>query len=56
MNIAQCATCHDQGRNSNCVSCHKVGGMGGNPHPPGFVDQHPREEINSNNMCRACHD
>lgn len=56
VNIAQCATCHDQGRNSNCVSCHKVGGMGGNPHPPGYSDQHPREEIDTNNMCRACHD
>jgi hypothetical protein len=33
--IVSCASCHDQGANSNCVGCHKVGGIGGNPHPMG---------------------
>jgi hypothetical protein len=28
--IVSCASCHDQGPNSNCVGCHKVGGVGGN--------------------------
>jgi hypothetical protein len=35
-NIESCAACHDQGAASNCVSCHRVGGVGGNPHPPGW--------------------
>lgn len=34
--IASCAACHDQGAASNCVRCHKVGGIGGTPHPPGW--------------------
>jgi len=53
--IASCASCHDQGAQSNCVTCHKVGGLGGNPHPSGYESQHPRSEINRNGMCAACH-
>lgn len=53
--IASCAACHDQGAQSNCVECHRVGGVGGNPHPPSWVLRHPREEINRNAMCLACH-
>ncbi len=53
--IASCAACHDQGAQSNCVSCHKVGGIGGNPHPPGYDARHPRSEIRQNGMCAACH-
>jgi hypothetical protein len=53
--IGRCAACHDQGAASNCVSCHRVGGVGGNPHPVGFTDKHGREEIQTNNMCRYCH-
>jgi Cytochrome c7 and related cytochrome c len=51
--IASCAACHDQGAQSICVSCHKVGGIGGNPHPPGWP--HGRDEIARNNMCLVCH-
>jgi hypothetical protein len=51
--IASCAACHDQGAKSNCVGCHKVGGIGGNPHPPGW--NHARDEIPRNNMCLVCH-
>lgn len=53
--INSCATCHDQGAASNCVSCHRSGGVGGNPHPPNFLVRHPREEIGKNAMCQICH-
>lgn len=53
--IVGCAACHDQGAASNCVSCHKVGGVGGNPHPPSWLLRHPHDEIGANPMCRACH-
>lgn len=53
--IVTCAGCHDQGAGANCVRCHRVGGVGGNPHPPSFRKSHDREEIRTNAMCRACH-
>ncbi len=53
--IASCAACHDQGARSICVDCHKVGGIGGNPHPPGYTAQHPATEIRQNGMCLICH-
>jgi hypothetical protein len=53
--IASCASCHDQGAQSNCVGCHKVGGIGGNPHPIGYESQHPHSEIARNGMCAYCH-
>jgi len=53
--INSCAACHDQGPNSNCVSCHRVGGIGGNPHPPGWTSHHPQSEIGHNSMCVICH-
>lgn len=53
--IASCAACHDQGARSNCVDCHKVGGIGGDPHPVGWERRHPTGEINNNPMCLACH-
>jgi hypothetical protein len=53
--IASCAACHDQGAQSNCVECHRVGGIGGDPHPPGWSLRHGHEEINRNAMCLACH-
>lgn len=52
---ASCAACHDQGAASNCVECHKVGGIGGTPHPASWVGRHGREEIARNAMCRYCH-
>ncbi len=54
-NIVACAACHDQGAASVCVSCHRVGGIGGSPHPPGYAAQHSRNDIRSNAMCRVCH-
>jgi hypothetical protein len=53
--IASCAPCHDQGARSICVDCHKVGGVGGNPHPAGWQTQHGRDEIQRNGMCLSCH-
>lgn len=49
---AQCAACHDKGAASNCVQCHKVGGSGGNPHPPGW--QSPQDKLRAPG-CVACH-
>ena len=53
--INDCAACHDQGARSICVDCHKVGGIGGNPHPTGWLSRHHRDEIAHNGMCAACH-
>jgi len=53
--IVSCASCHDQGAHSNCVTCHRVGGVGGDPHPPGFTSKHPPSEIHRNPMCLTCH-
>ncbi len=50
--ILLCAGCHDQGPNTNCIRCHKVGGFGGNPHPSGW--QSTRSPTDS--MCRYCHE
>jgi cytochrome c7-like protein len=53
--IASCAACHDQGAVSVCVKCHRVGGVGGNPHPLAFTNRHGQDEISKNTMCRTCH-
>lgn len=53
--ILSCASCHDQGASSLCVTCHRVGGVGGNPHPAGFADRHDIDEANRNGMCLTCH-
>jgi hypothetical protein len=54
-NITTCAACHDQGAASVCVDCHRVGGIGGNPHPDSWLDRHDADEIAGNGMCLACH-
>ena len=53
--IVACAACHDQGAQSNCVTCHRVGGVGGNPHPTSWLARHHHEEIGHNAMCLTCH-
>jgi hypothetical protein len=53
--IVSCASCHDQGAASVCVTCHAVGGVGGNPHPASWLDRHDSKEIATNGMCLACH-
>jgi hypothetical protein len=51
LQIGACASCHDQGAASNCVDCHRVGGLGGNPHPAGFA----RTDYAGDPMCGICH-
>ncbi len=48
-----CASCHGGAGEMLCVRCHAVGGVGGNPHPPGFGDraQQPLTAL----PCRLCH-
>ncbi len=46
-----CASCHGGAGESLCVGCHRVGGPGGNPHPPGFSSSKPASE----RPCRLCH-
>ena len=53
--INRCASCHDQGAQSNCVRCHKVGELGGNPHPTGFSWRGQSTACRENVMCGACH-
>ncbi|MEO8548499.1 MAG: hypothetical protein ABI678_00925 [Kofleriaceae bacterium] len=48
---AACASCHGGAGEALCVSCHKVGGVGGNPHPPGFSSRVRMTEL----PCRMCH-
>lgn len=47
--IVRCAACHDQGPLSNCVECHRSGGVP--PHPPGW----DRDGATSNPTCLICH-
>jgi hypothetical protein len=48
---ASCASCHSGAGEQLCVSCHRVGGVGGNPHPPGWSSR-----ISLSAMpCRLCH-
>jgi hypothetical protein len=54
-NIVSCSGCHDQGAASICVQCHRVGGIGGNPHPSGYASKHSSSDIQKNSMCRVCH-
>jgi hypothetical protein len=53
--IESCASCHDQGDRSNCVQCHKVGGPGGDPHPPGYGSHHHLSDAATDGRCAACH-
>ncbi len=48
---ASCASCHGGAGEALCVSCHAVGGPGGNPHPPGFSSRLPMSAL----PCRMCH-
>lgn len=46
-----CAGCHGGAGEALCVSCHKVGGVGGSIHPPGFSSRRSMSEL----PCRLCH-
>ncbi len=50
--ILSCASCHDQGPNTNCIDCHRVGGIGGNPHPAGWRSSRTPDAL----MCSYCHE
>lgn len=47
-----CASCHGGGGESLCVSCHKVGGVGGSPHPTGWSSDRSLSDL----PCRMCHE
>ncbi len=51
--ILSCASCHDQGASSNCVTCHRSGRV--NPHPPGWKAPVPLREREDHPMCGICH-
>ncbi len=53
--IGTCASCHDKGSQSNCVGCHRVGGSGGNPHPPGWSWRNKTAQCRQSGMCASCH-
>ncbi|MCC7383169.1 MAG: hypothetical protein IT384_15125 [Deltaproteobacteria bacterium] len=46
-----CAACHSGAGEMLCVGCHKVGGVGGNVHPPGWSSNRPLTQA----PCRLCH-
>jgi len=48
---ASCAGCHGGAGERLCVTCHAVGGVGGNPHPPGWSSSRPLSAL----PCRLCH-
>jgi len=48
---AACASCHGGAGEQLCASCHSVGGIGGNPHPPGWTSRQPLSAM----PCRMCH-
>ena len=50
--ILTCAGCHESDAEQRCVPCHRVGGIAGNPHPPGFGSGMDRMQVG---VCRVCH-
>lgn len=46
-----CASCHGGAGEMLCVDCHKVGGIGGNVHPPGWNSEKSLTDV----PCRLCH-
>jgi hypothetical protein len=49
---ASCASCHGGAGEALCVSCHRVGGIGGSVHPPGWSSTLDRL---TDLPCRQCH-
>ncbi len=47
-----CAACHDRGAATSCVTCHRVGGPGGDPHPIGWRSDLDKQ---SSPACIPCH-
>ena len=46
-----CASCHGGAGEMLCVSCHSVGGVGGNPHPAGWSSNKSKNDL----PCNLCH-
>jgi len=47
-----CASCHSGAGEMLCVSCHRVGGVGGTVHPVGWTSNlRPEQDV----PCRLCH-
>jgi hypothetical protein len=51
--VETCAVCHDHGGHPDCITCHKVGGIGGNPHPASFLSRH--RTVERTPTCLECH-
>jgi hypothetical protein len=56
-NILACAACHESnaGNALLCAGCHAVGGLGGNPHPAGFLKKYDAEDQTERPVCKVCH-
>jgi hypothetical protein len=54
-NIVVCASCHTSNADQVCVTCHRVGGPGGNPHPSGFLKRNEKGDQHEKPVCRTCH-
>jgi len=50
--IAACASCHDRGTQSNCVTCHRSRPGARSPHPPGWSSPLDRTRAPA---CSPCH-
>lgn len=50
--LISCVACHEADAETTCVPCHRVGGVAGNPHPPGFGQG---TDPLAHGVCRACH-
>ncbi len=50
--LLSCVSCHEADAETTCVPCHRVGGVAGNPHPPGFGGG--RDPLTLG-VCRTCH-
>ncbi len=48
-----CSGCHGGAGEQLCVECHRVGGIGGNIHPPGFSSS---LDMQNDRPCSQCHD
>jgi hypothetical protein len=48
---SECASCHSGGGEQLCVGCHKVGGIGGSIHRPGWTSTKRKSEV----PCVQCH-
>lgn len=50
--IANCASCHDQGRDSICIDCHSTTTDSINPHPKGWTSD---KDMYRDRPCLYCH-